>query len=463
MGMQPVAFQSGPSAVGLAAYAAPALPLAALSVPLYIHLPTVYAHDLGLGLALVGGVLLIARLTDAVTDPLVGLLADRWPRRKPWLLLSLPLIVLAVWQLFAPTGPVSGAYLLGWSLALYLGWTGFSIAYLAWGADLSHAYHGRTRIAGAREVAVLIGTLAATAAPALLGLTGAEALAALGIGIISVLVPAVLLACGRVPDQAPPRHRGLPPGAAFRLLTANRPFRRLLAAYLLNGIANGLPATLFLSFVADRLGAPAATGPALLIYFLAGLAGVPLWLALSRRIGKHRAWRIGLLGACLAFLPAPFLQTGDTNGFFLLCLATGLMVGADLVLPASMQADVIEADSRAGGGARAGLFFALWSMATKASLALAVGLAFPLLDAAGFIPGQTDSPGHWALAALYGGAPLAFKLAAWGLMRGYGLDEAALTALRPTSGDPSCPAVGSSPFPPPSPSAVSLCSQDAVR
>ncbi len=461
--MQPVGFQSGPSALGLAAYAAPALPLAALSVPLYIHLPTVYANDLGLGLALVGGLLLIARLADALTDPLVGVLADRWPQRKPWVLLSLPVIVIAVWHLFAPSGPVTGAYLLGWSLVLYLGWTGFSIAYLAWGADLSQAYHGRTRIAGAREAAVLIGTLAATAAPALLGLTGAAALSALGLVIIGGLVPTVLLACWQVPDRAAPMQPRLPRGAAFRLLIANQPFRRLLVAYLLNGIANGLPATLFLSFVSDRLGAADATGPALLLYFLSGLVGVPLWLFLSRRIGKHRAWRIGLLGACLAFVPAPFLHAGDVTGFFLLCCATGLMVGADLVLPAAMQADVIEADSRAGGGARAGLFFALWGMATKASLALAVGLAFPLLDMAGFTPGQIDSPGHWALATLYGGAPLAFKLAAWGLMRGYRLDETALAALRPAFGDPPCPAAGSSPFPPPSPSVVSLCSQDAAQ
>lgn len=459
--MQPVTDRV--SGFQLAAYAAPALPLAALAVPLYIYLPTLYAETLGLGLTLVGTLLLLARIFDALTDPLVGVLADRFPRRKPWVLGAVPLVGAAVWALFFPPEGAGAAYLLGWSLALYLGWTALQVPYLAWGTDLSQAYHGRTRIAGAREAALLIGTLTATILPAALGLSGLAAVNALGVMILALLVPAVLLACWRLPEK---KQNAAPKPArkeAIRLLVTNRPFRLLLAAYLLNGIANGLPATLFLSFVGDRLGAPEATGPALALYFVSGLAGVPLWLWLSRRWGKHRAWRAGLLLSCAAFLPAPFLGLGDAPIFFFLAATTGLMMGADLILPPAMQADVIEADALAGGGERAGLYFALWGMATKASLALAVGLAFPLLDWAGFVPGTTGSPGGWALAALYGGAPLVFKLAAWGLLRGYALDDAALTRLRPFSGVPSWSADGSTP-PRSSFSLAPLpCSQDAAR
>lgn len=451
---------SGPA---LAAYAAPALPLAALAVPLYIYLPTLYAETLGLGLTLVGSLLLLARVFDALTDPLVGVLADRFPRRKPWLLGALPLVSLSVWALFFPPEGAGGAHLLGWSLALYLGWTALQVPYLAWGTDLTQAYHGRTRVAGAREVALLVGTLAATILPAALGLTGLVAVNALGGMILALLIPAVLLACWRLPEKRTPPAPKPSRKEAWRLLITNKPFRQLLAAYLLNGIANGLPATLFLSFVGDRLGAPSSTGPALALYFISGLAGVPLWLWLSRRWGKHRTWRTGLLLSCVAFLPAPFLSLGDAPIFFALAVATGLMMGADLILPPAMQADVIEADALAGGGDRAGLYFALWGMATKASLALAVGLAFPLLDLAGFVPGTTESPGGWALAALYGGAPLAFKLLAWRLLRGYALDEAALTRLRPASGVFPWPTDGSTP-PQSSFSLAPLpCSQDAAR
>ena len=83
----------------LAAYALPGLPLAALTLPVYIYLPAYYGADLGLGLALTGSVLLFARLFDVVTDPLAGWWSDRvglrFGRRRAWVLAAAPLVVLA--------------------------------------------------------------------------------------------------------------------------------------------------------------------------------------------------------------------------------------------------------------------------------------------------------------------------------------------------------------------------------
>src|SRR5688572_7499296 len=64
----------------LAAYAAAALPLAAAALPVYVHAPKFYS-GLGLDLALIGILLLAVRVLDAVSDPLLGLLADRVPQR----------------------------------------------------------------------------------------------------------------------------------------------------------------------------------------------------------------------------------------------------------------------------------------------------------------------------------------------------------------------------------------------
>ncbi|WP_052711727.1 MFS transporter [Elstera litoralis] len=219
--MQPTA--KNLSGTDLAAYAAPALPLAALAVPLYIYLPTLYAETLGLGLTLVGTLLLLARIFDALTDPLVGVLADRFPRRKPWLLGALPVIGVSVWALFFPPDGTGAMHLLGWSLALYLGWTALQVPYLAWGTDLTQAYHGRTRVAGAREAALLIGTLAATILPAALGLSGLAAVNALGGMILALLVPTVLLACWRLPEKSTPPAPKPSRKEAIRLLVANKP------------------------------------------------------------------------------------------------------------------------------------------------------------------------------------------------------------------------------------------------
>jgi Na+/melibiose symporter-like transporter len=217
------------------------------------------------------------------------------------------------------------------------------------------------------------------------------------------------------------------------LIRDNAPFRRLLLAYLVNGVANGLPSTLFLMFVAHRLRLESQQGAFLLVYFVAGLAGVPLALMAARRLGKHRAWCVAMLATCAAFVWAPMLAPGSSAAFAVICLVTGLGLGADLALPPAIQADVIDEDTAAGGEGRAGLYFALWGMATKLALALAVGIAFPLLDLAGFEPAAVDAgtgTGGMALAALYAWVPVVLKLAAIGLMWRFPLDAARQIQLR---------------------------------
>ena len=124
-----------------------------------------------------------------------------------------------------------------------------------------------------------------------------------------------------------------------------------------------------------------------------------------------------MLMACAAFSFVPFLDSDNVVAFGVICVVTGLTLGADLALPASIQADVVGADSQRGGGHRAGLYFGLWGMTTKLSLALAVGIAFPLLQAGGFAAdGTNDASALTTLALLYGLAPIIVKLMAIGVM-----------------------------------------------
>ena len=423
----------------LIAYGAPALPLAALTLPVYVYLPQFYAQEMGLGLATVGLVLLLARIWDVFTDPVIGILSDRtplrWGRRRAWVLAGTPLVMLAVWTLLVPGQGAGWAHLLGWSLVLYLGWSMVILPLNAWGAELSTAYHERTRIAGFREGAVLLGTLVALTLPPLLGVGEAgearEALRIIAILVLVLLPPTVLALVVLTPEPRVRRHGAVGFVAGLRLMADNRPFRRLILAYLVNAVANGLPATLFLLFVEHVLRAGDEAGVLLLVYFLCGLLGVPLWVRLSRRFGKNRTWCGAMLASCGVFIWAPFLAAGDVGWFVVVCVLTGLCVGADLVLPSAMQADVVDEDTAVSGAQRTGLFFAVWSMATKLSLALAVGLAFPVLDFAGFSEDGASPPEALAvLAVLYGGVPVIFKLMAIVLMRGYVLTADRQRTLR---------------------------------
>lgn len=216
-------------------------------------------------------------------------------------------------------------------------------------------------------------------------------------------------------------------------MAANLPFKRLVAAYLINGLANGIPATLFLYFVSQRLGAPEARGALLFLYFLAGLAGVPLAVWLARQIGKHRAWCIAMVANCAVFALAPLLGPGDIWPFGAICIATGICLGFDLTLPAAIQADVIDVDTASSGEQRSGLYFAVWALATKLSLALAVGIVFPLLALAGFNAAPEARNSEQALSALvaiYVWLPIAMKLVAVALMWRFPIDETAQALLR---------------------------------
>lgn len=429
-----------PNAKVLIAYAAPALPAAMLGLPLLVFLPAYYAEATALSLTTIGVVLLVARLWDVAIDPAIGWLSDRtrsrWGRRRPWMLAALPVVLIASFALFRPPEDASAAYLLLWMLLVYLGWSMLQIPHQAWGAELCAEYHARNRVTAWRESLTVAGVALASALPVLIasgpGRPVEEAALQAILWATLILLPLAGLALfAMVPEPkalVPAKWPGWRAGVAA--LRDNAPFRRLIASYLINGVANALPATLFLLYAGDVLGAGGQEGAFLLLYFLCGLASVPFWLAYARRTSKHRAWCHAMLIACVGFLPAPLLGAGDAIWFMAICVVTGLCFGADLALPASMQADAVDAETAETGAARTGLYFALWSVATKLALALAPAFAFPLLENAGYARGSADGDGLFVLAVLYAWVPVAFKLAAVALIWNFPLDARAQAALR---------------------------------
>ena len=422
------------------AYALPAAPLACLGLPLYALVPTYYTETIGLPLASVGFVLLLIRFFDAAIDPVVGVLADLYRpafgRRRFALLVSLPVASLAAFMLYWPPADASVAWLGLWGVLLSLGFTMATVPYSAWGAELVTGYQERSSLAAWREGLTLVGTLIAILLPFGIGFGKEQAisgLAWLGI-VIAISLPVTgLITIAYCPEPKEYSTTRLSLKQSLGFLFANKAFLRLLTAFFLNGFANGIPATLFLYFVSDRLGLPEARGPLLFLYFLCGIAGVPLASFAARRFGKHRAWCLAMIAACLAFAVAPLLPVGSLYGFAAICVLTGLLLGFDLVIPPAIQADVIDVDTAQSGEQRSGLYFSAWGLATKLSLAAGVGLVFPLLSAFGFEPSATTSntpTALFALAVTYAWIPVALKLAAIGLMWNFPLDEKAHKIVR---------------------------------
>ena len=145
------------------------MPLAVIGYPLAIWIPAHYSGGFGISLATVGTILMLARLTDVITDPLMGELSDRWRtpigRRRPWLIIGPPVMMVGVYNLFMPCEGVGIAYFLFWLTVFFVGSTMIALPHRAWGAELSGDYHQRSRVTAAREIYVLVGLMIAAAIP----------------------------------------------------------------------------------------------------------------------------------------------------------------------------------------------------------------------------------------------------------------------------------------------------------
>lgn len=418
----------------IGAYAAPALPLAAMYFPVYVFLADFYAGTHGLSLAAIGAVFILVRLFDALSDPAVGLASDRlttrWGRRRPWLAFGCPLVMLAAWMLFAPGAEATlGGFTL-WLFLLTLGWTVMLTPYFAWGAELSGGYAERGRIAVWRETAGLVGTILAAVLYSL-GDTPAQGMAYVASLIVAGLPLAVWLCLARAPEPRDFSQSSATLVSLLRVLTTERAFLRLLAAWFINGAANALPSGLFLFFVGQRLGAPGLGGPLLILYFGAAVLAAPLWPMLIRRFSKHRIWCVAMIYSACVFASAPLLGPGDILAFAVICALSGAALGADLSLPSAILADLVDLDTHRNGSQRTGAFFALWSLAQKFALAGSGGLALILLGWIGFSAEGGNTPAAlWSLTLLYAAAPIVLKAIAIALMWRFPLDAAAQADLR---------------------------------
>jgi len=390
-------------------YGAPGFPLAFVALPLYVVLPSHYAREFGVPLALLGAVLLGARLFDAVVDPLIGRWADRLLDRSAaaaWGAVATAAIVLALGfhGLFFPAAPHTTTALLAWCAALltvtYLSYSVITVIHQAWGARLGGDEAQRARIVAWREGLALCGVLVASVLPSVAGLG------------VTTLAFAFALATGvfMLREAPQPRSTVHTPAISLRLPLHTPAFRRLLAIYLLNGIASAVPATLVLFFIRDRLQAPSHEPLFLATYFAAGALSIPLWLRVVARFGLARAWLTGMLLAIVVFAWAALLGAGDVAAYTVVCALSGAALGADLSLPAALLAGVIQS---AGHGGRAeGAYFGWWNFATKLNLALAAGVALPVLQAFGYAPGSQSPQALGALSIAYCVLPCVLKLAA---------------------------------------------------
>ena len=425
----------------MALYASPALAVSALGFPLMIFLPPFYAETMGLGVEAVGFVFMLTRIWDMCVDPAFGLLIDRrrgggrYNGRKALMMIALPLILVSVYFIFNPPLHASALYLLGWMLMLYSGWTLLTITHLAWGAEIETDYDRRSRIMGWREFCLGLGMFLMLIVPAVMELVfhaeESTKISFMGYFILVSLPLTVGAALAKVPaPQAPAHIKRATMDAALWRIVRSEAFLRVCSANALVGFGTGVTTSLYIFFIARIVQRPELTSVLLLVYFFVAFLGIPPWLKLSFKLGKHKTLSVGMVYWALVLVLPLFAGKGSIVLFSAYVVLFALADGASNFLFRSLVADITDKDLIDNGVQRTGLLFALSTMAPKAGGALAVGVAYPLLGYFSFSASGTGTEGLDALRWVFFGLSAPAFLLAGLIMWRYPIGKAQHAEMR---------------------------------
>ena len=399
-------------------YALNAFPLALIVFPLFVFVGEHYSSSLGVSLLGIGVIFLFVRLLDGFLDPLVGLLSDKFSfsmgRRKFWLVISLPITTLSVWGLFAAdeSGQFSIQYFSVNIVLLTIGLSLFGPPYYSLGAELSKEYLERSKIAFLREGFFLLGTISAALIYALSD-GSTEALKNIAIAVIILHPITIFLSLIFVKESSEKNNIEGYIGFIniFETIITERRVQKFLLSQFFNSAANGIPGALFAFFVIHRLGREDLVGPLMLVYLISGVIGVPIWIFLGRFILKTRLWCFSICFSILIFFLVFFVGNNDVFLFIVICILTGLSVSADMALPTSIQADLLDEDLKKTGSNRSGAFFSILSVINKTSAAVSGAFVLLFLYWVDFDPmGNNKEDTLFYLTCLYALAPIILKI-----------------------------------------------------
>lgn len=427
----------------LAAFSSLAAPVAAAQVPITNFLPAFYAKEFGISLAALGAIFLAERLWGAFADPFVGALSDRtrsrFGRRRPWIAGGAALYGLSTAALFFPPAGVTPLYLGLALFAFYLGWAMIQIPYLAWSGEISSEYHERTRIATFVTVASSASLLLVMLLPALIDQyrPGDDRLRMAGMGavILLTLLPAAWLTLRAFPEApATPAPRRAKAGLAttMRLVLREKLLLRVIFSDLAVTFGQGIRGALFIFVVTFYMGQPKLGAVLLLSQFVFGIAAGPIWMTVAKRFGKHRTAVAGELVQVVINLGLLLLTPGSIGLLIALTIAQGLAQSSGNLMLRAMVADIADHHRLETGEDRTALFYSAFSISMKAGMALAVGVALPLVGAAGFDPAAAhNTPAALqVLLLVFALGPALAHLASAALLRGFTLDQDAHERVR---------------------------------
>ena len=373
-------------------------PTSAAGMPMFIFILPFYADDLGLGLSLVGILFFLGRFTDILTDPVMGVLIDKfpskWGKHKLWIFLSAPVFMVATYLIFLPsTIQPTGLYFFGSLFLIYSAFTLSSITQLSWASFLAPDYDDRTKLLTLRELMSLLGMFSVIAIPAFVEINDPSLQAkvnAIGIFILLVIPLITLNALRNVPDsvQSASREKLTNPFKDFKGLFSNKMLNKIVAAAVLIAFCMSLNGALYLIWMEVVIELPEYSSRLMLAYYIISVLGLSIWRYLGIKTSKHLAagisciyaivvLTIGFIGYWFIKDLADFPKLIAVGSFIVLY---GFAFSGPLPLINAIVADISDKLNLEVGENISGTVFSYLTTLTKVGFALAAVIPYLVLE-----------------------------------------------------------------------------------
>ena len=398
-----------------------------------IMLPAFFAEVHGFEISVIGIIIFLSKLIDIITDPLVGLLNDKnfFPR-KAYLLIGGILSGLALTQLFLKQDIDQEIFLFVWLSILYLGWTMFQIPYLSIGYDLEKNYFLRTKLSATREFFILLGLFCSLGIPMFFSISNEKLLE--NIVFIATLfgLMGLILFCSLIPENKRTNEKKIKFKKVIKNLKKNIFFSKIFLILVVNNLANVFPMVLFAFFITYVLGGDDSNRQTtLFFYFLFAIMGVPFWTIISKKYGKKEVWSLSLFMSAMFFLLVFFLEDGNFVFFIIISCITGFCLGADLIIPPSIQADITDWHRSKFGEDISGVLFSIITFLNKFAFAVVSIFVFGIMGVLDFdTDGEINTNVRLFIIISYALAPILLKLLAAYLLVNFKLKENELQKIQ---------------------------------
>jgi GPH family glycoside/pentoside/hexuronide:cation symporter len=405
-------------------YGVAALSLSLCNATLLFFLTKFLLDEAGLAPVTAAVVVMVGKLWDAVSDPIVGSLSDRtrspMGARRPWVLVgSLPCMLLFVclWQPLPLEGTAQAVAIGALLIAYNTAYTAVVVPYGALTPALTSDYDERTRLNAARMGwSMLGGIVVGVVVPLLQQRTGTYATGAMVLGIVGLVPLWVSVWATAGLDRAPTRTAT--PASMWSVM-GNRAFRRTAVLFLAAWVCIAVLSAMVPFYAEHHLGLPDAVDGLFAAIQISAMVSIPLVDRLAARTEKHVAYAVCLLAWGAVMVGFSTVPPGARGLALTAAVLAGPGVAAAHVLPWSMLPDVVEADAAEHGEERAGAFYGVMTFLEKVGTALALNGMLLALGAAGYVSAGAEQPAsavlaiRWLIGPVPGAVLLAAAVYAW--------------------------------------------------